>query len=360
MELLKGEVIEAIKDEPDRKVRATLKGAEVAKMAAVGRHQVGKNEIEIVALSPIAGGVSVLARVFDEDGQQMGFGPDGSVDIERFLIFNPPIFVPDGTRTPDLVNGTPGRSNYKEDPVAALAYVIAHTAKISAKKGKIVEGKIGNTTSTFFPTLDGRRFRNGATEAFATARAGADTGGSNGDTDNVGPEWRASAVLNQYGGNVLARMFFTFDTSAIPDTDEVSAASFSWKTDLATNGLGGPGVGCCSWNGTENFAVANWGDTPYNTAFPYGSINTDGATYNDIEFLAAGIAAINKSGDTMIGFRDMSDLTNVEPTWSINGEDRTKTFFSEFSGGTTDDPKLTVVHAAASGPAASRRIINAG
>lgn len=348
MDILRGVIGNAIKDEPDVSVRASFKGREIAKLDAVGIHQVGSEEIEILSVNAIHGGVEVFARVWDADGNQRGFGLDGSVDIERFRIFNPPIFVPDGTRTPDLVNGTEGRSNYKEDPLAAVLHVVAHSAKKAARPGTIIRGKIGNTTSTFFPSLDGRWYRAGValSEDFATIRAGAGTGGSNSETEAVSPSLASTAVSGEYGTNAgMSRTGIAWDTSALPDTDDISSATFSWKSDLSTPEDLGGALGLSSWDGTEGFELANWGSTQFCSDFAFASINTDGATYNDIPLNASGIAAISKSGTTRFGFRLNYDIVNGSPTWSALTSDRTKTFFSEYSGGTTDDPKLTVVHA---------------
>src|SRR3989344_2016473 len=49
---------------------------------------------EIQSVQKIEGGIEILARAW-KDGKQLGFGKDGSVEIERFKIFNPPILVDD-------------------------------------------------------------------------------------------------------------------------------------------------------------------------------------------------------------------------------------------------------------------------
>jgi len=43
--------------------------------------------VEIVEQRTIPSGIEVFARAWNENGQ-IGFGPDGTVDIERFKIFN--------------------------------------------------------------------------------------------------------------------------------------------------------------------------------------------------------------------------------------------------------------------------------
>ena len=46
-------------------------------------------------IEEIEGGIQIFAQAWNLDGTQVGFGKDGTVDIERFQIINPPILVPD-------------------------------------------------------------------------------------------------------------------------------------------------------------------------------------------------------------------------------------------------------------------------
>ena len=86
--------------------RADIKGREIAKIDTVSRTKRGGYDIEIVSMKAIVGGVEVFARAWDAKGNQIGFGRDGTVDIERFRIFNPPILVDDpaGTVERTIVN----------------------------------------------------------------------------------------------------------------------------------------------------------------------------------------------------------------------------------------------------------------
>ena len=77
------------------KERADIKGHEIAEIGALSRLTHGAYDIEVVSMEAIDGGVAVFARAWDKSGQQIGFGKQGTVDIERFLIYNPPILVPD-------------------------------------------------------------------------------------------------------------------------------------------------------------------------------------------------------------------------------------------------------------------------
>src|SRR3989344_4431957 len=139
-------------------VRASIKGKEISKIKELERTRRDKYEIEIVKMQSIRGGVIVFARAW-ENGVQIGFGSDGTVDIERFIIHNPPILVDDpngeiirtGTNS---VTGEITERHLREDKLEALLQSLEHT--ISVKKEKfgpenIIAGKVGNTTSTFYP-----------------------------------------------------------------------------------------------------------------------------------------------------------------------------------------------------------------
>jgi YD repeat-containing protein len=101
--------------------RADIKGQQIAKIGPVARVTHGNYDIQIVSMSPITQCVAVFARAWDRSGQQIGFGPGGVVDIERFLIYNPPILVPDasGTIVRMYVNSFTGKKTtqaFREDP----------------------------------------------------------------------------------------------------------------------------------------------------------------------------------------------------------------------------------------------------
>jgi len=116
-------------------------------------------EIEIIEVNIIEGGVEVFARAWNENGQ-IGFGKDGTVDIERFRIFNPPVLVADdngniergGEFLDSIQEDSPFRY-YREDAEEALLQSLEQTINTISKHGssKIVSGKRGNTTTTFYP-----------------------------------------------------------------------------------------------------------------------------------------------------------------------------------------------------------------
>ena len=145
------------------KEKSQIKSFEIAKLKHSGIYdslQYG-TKIEIIGevkAIEINGqhGIELFARAW-RGTQQLGFGADGSVEIERFRIFNPPILVDDPNGTiirewTDIITKEIKQRKLREDPIEAIRQVISHNAKIVGKdNGKIVTGKVGNTTSTFFP-----------------------------------------------------------------------------------------------------------------------------------------------------------------------------------------------------------------
>src|SRR3990167_5280120 len=131
--------------------KATLKGKELAKIGTVVKQNVKSSgadyDIEVVSMNPIDGGVEVFARVWNPGGTQIGFGKDGTVDIERFVVINPPILVPDPNGDITRISEF-GNYNLREDPKEAILQVLSHTVLVKKQKfndSKIILNKIGNT-----------------------------------------------------------------------------------------------------------------------------------------------------------------------------------------------------------------------
>ena len=76
--------------------RANIKAAEIVSSNPEGSYQDTTYglTVEIQSVNKIEGGIEVFARAW-KGAQQVGFGNDGTVEIERFRIFNPPVLVPD-------------------------------------------------------------------------------------------------------------------------------------------------------------------------------------------------------------------------------------------------------------------------
>lgn len=223
-----------------------------------------------------------------------------------------------------------------------------------------------DTTSTFFPdpnvestSVDGYVLRAGVNQTFTDIRSGAGNGASD-SADGLffrGAAVSATATLNQYG--TLYRSIYLFDTSAIPDSDTISSATFSivgGNGDGKSNGLGSLDFSLVASTPASNTALANadygnLGTTRYATDIAYASFTSDGSTYNDMALNATGLANVTATGVTKFGARLANDVDNSDPTWSSGAESGYEVLYADTTG-TTKDPKLVVVHASA-----SRRII---
>ena len=324
------------------KERAELKSAEIVKLPPLGifTEAAFGLTLEIQAVNKIEGGIEMLARAW-KGTKQLGFGKDGSVEIERFRIFNPPIMVPDGTKREEvdqLTGKVHLRDNFKEDPREATLQTLAHIVSIVGKDGSnIVVGKVGNTTSTFYPSSDTSIYALDPTWAGArgaltgTLRAGA-----------ISYLQESDAGVNY----VIERYFATLDTAAIPDTDAISSATLS----VYVVGLPGtPERTIRAYDSTHSdTVVADDFDLRGSNLWSSNSIVRTTATlnaYNDLTFNATGIAGINKTGNTKLSIVGNLDAANTDPGDEV--DDPCISFSNSTEAGTAQDPKLVVVHAAA-------------
>lgn len=325
-------------------------------------------EVEVTKTEPIDGGVQVFARVWSE-GKQVGFGPDGTVDIERFTFINPPILVPDEKGDvvreyrryqPDNTYAT-STEYYREDPTQAiLQWFFVNISRLENAhfaSTKIVAGKVGNTTSTFYSAaaanspIDGWVQRSVAGNTWTQTRDGTGTLTNNNGDFQFGQAEYCTVCGNRY---IITRNVLLFDTSSIPDTDVISSADisvYSTGTGDSTNGDGSNffSVTTAATNALANgdYNIANWGTTAFSTSKALSSIASTG--YYTWSLNSSGISNISKTGISYFGERADKDAANTTPVSRGYMLMRSVDFT-----GTTNDPYLTVEHAAA----ATRRIIN--
>jgi hypothetical protein len=333
--------------------KADIKSTEMAKIAPQSYSKDGI-QVEIMSIEKVEGGVSVYARAWD-DGIPIGF-VDGTVEIEHFVIYNPPILVsdPNGTYEKVYIDSSGAKHSffYREDLEEALKQVLTQIIKVSGTPGSnVVPGKTGNTTSTFFPSagtvepVDGFIRRNDVTETWAAIQVAT---GNNAIASD--PTWaagiRGSATTDRW--RQIIRSITGFDTSAI-GIDTISSATLSaygsHKDNPTTFGLSMviDHTIPASTSNLENadFDVSGWDSVRQSdTAISFNSWSTSG--YNDFPINATGIAKINKTGLTWFGWRADKDLDNSEPTWS-NTEVNAGAHAADATG-TSQDPMLVVVH----------------
>lgn len=148
----------------------------------------------------------------------------------------------------------------------------------------------------------------------------------------------------------LWRTHVLFDTSSIPNTDEVISATMSIHGSAKTDGLSTtPGLNMVTSLSASNTALVA-GDHPditttlqSDTTIAYSSFSITG--YNDFVLNAAGRGNINKTGASKFAIRINYDLADSPiPNWVQNAQS-SFTAISADTAGTSTDPKLVVVHA---------------
>jgi RHS repeat-associated protein len=226
-----------------------------------------------------------------------------------------------------------------------------------------VSGSSGAVTSTFYPDPGTAGPTGSATleratnfigeQVWSSLRAGAGTYASSTDNPNRLAGMKGGISMNQWV--TLSRAIFSFDTSAIPDNDIITSATFSLygsaKSDGGIRLLPDINLYEATAASSYNFTTANFaqmGAVPLSTAITYAGWSTTG--YNRFVLNAAGLANISKTGVTKFGTRNAKyDAANVTPIWSENAPHFLQGYLSQ-EAGTAKDPMLVVVHAAPSPP----------
>lgn len=336
----------------------SIKSKEIFDNAKKGKFKKNNMEIEIVNIEQIDGGVQVFAKAW-KNGNPVGFGADGSVEIERFRIFNPPLLVddPNGTIT-RTITAPDGRilvRTLREDPYEALKQVLKHNISLIGKEGtNIFPGKVGNTTDTYYPnpnvevtSVDGYIENYADPGTCTTMQAEA-----NGTTANDA----GTNVIAQYSDNGtdcnIQRGITLFDSSSIPDTDTVSSAILSLR-GLFIGNTNSYNTRIVTSAPASNTALAigdysTLGTTSLANEIAVGSFSTTG--YND--YTLTDLTKVSKTGVSKFGFRLTGDISAASPTGANYAQAA-----SADTAGTTSDPKLVVVHAASAAPARPKMII---
>ncbi|MFN3692674.1 MAG: LamG-like jellyroll fold domain-containing protein [Candidatus Paceibacteria bacterium] len=363
----------------DASEKATLKGQMIAEKVISGRRVDRKEfKIDLFGVEPIDGGLQVYLRAFDAQGNQLGFGKDGTIDIERFKIYNPPISVPDGTYRDEEIEKLSGGTqiikspNFKDDPEEALYQVLEQTIKLTGKSGtKIVPKKIGRTTSVFYPdanpessSVDGWTQYESTQISWSAIRTANGTG--SGDTDATRYVLAAAAGTATSTFNNLRRGIFVFNTAPIADTDYISGATLSF---VATAKGDHDAI-------NERFANLTSASTASNVAiaasdYQSQSVHTtklstdksikydivaDSSTYTDWTLNSDGLANISTSSVSKFGLRFVEDISSTTMPWN-SGYNYGISIRLADTANTSLDPKLVVEHSATSSPVATTTTI---
>lgn len=353
------------------KEQATIKGQEIAKIGSVARTNVkfsdADYDIEIVSMNPIDGGVEVLVRAWDSNGQ-VGFGKDGSVDIERFRIFNPPILIDDPNGDIIQDNGKFGIRKLREDTQKAILQSLVHTISVKKQKfgaDKIIFGKVGNTTTTVYSTAggDGKVLKDSTTWAGARDVATGDAANKTNAVENFAISYHDDVPTYE-----IVRGFFPFGVSGVTNGDTVNSAVLSLfglsKTDQDNDGNDYISITESRQASATDLTTADF--DAYQTTLFAANLDIGDASiiaYNDFTLNASGITYLQSAIDgtsfiadqAMFTTREGHDVAN-DPITDI-GADTTNTLVGYMAdqAGTTNDPKLVIEHAAVGGGGVFRR-----
>lgn len=343
------------------KEQAKIKGQEIAKVDFRGEYisQEYGIKIDIQSIKTIESGVEVMARAW-KGKKQLGFGADGSVEIERFRLINPPINTADGTtRIETYEKGIQATvNNFKEDPAQTIRNVIVHIASTHGQEDtQIVKGKAGNTVTAVYPLsgtgtapIDGYAEQvYGSGETFASLRSGSGTG-SNETGNKIWVSLHARNAVNPNLFEILRRSIIGFPTNAI-GTDNVSIATISMHPTNLNTALGDTDISFTEVTPVDELSVENadyniakYADTHLVTGQAISTLDT--GAYEVWILNATGRDYINGSGNTIfsmrLGFEIDDDFDNT-----YGGDWWTGIATSsadETAGGTDQDPLLTMTH----------------
>ena len=325
----------------DRRERARLKGLAFSTVALTGqtfRHgQLTLHVIDGVRDEGLTANDSAVVSVrvrLERNGRD--WTPD---HLNPIRIVNPPTLVPDPAGPIDL--GRRGR--YREDMAAAVMQTLRDLPERevwarAADRTGLGPAAEGTTTTVYSDTADG--LNQNSSTVYLTARSGGGTFQVR--TTNTQEEGGQTFATPNY---IFQELMFGWDTSAIDDADTVSAAVVDlWLlTDLSTT------------DHTQELRLHDWGATLTSADFVAGadlgsktllaSIATSGIgatgaykTFTDV----AMPANVNKTGFTRVVLCTDRMRNADVPT----GNERMDWSMADTSG-TTNDPKLTVTHAAA-------------
>jgi len=216
-----------------------------------------------------------------------------------------------------------------------------------------------DTTSTFYPdphtettSCDGVSYygTSGST-SWSTAH---DTGtGTYGGADGlVSGTYHGNWIFYDAGNWLrISRCFLLFDTSALPDGDDISAVTlgvyFEDQDTAHDTGTNAKFYVTSSTPASNTDITAADYDQVGTTKFNAGLQNTSVTTgaINTISLNDSGIAAVSKTSITKLGMRMGYDIDNINPGYSFSDSGIGGNMRFADNSGTASDPILTVTHA---------------
>ena len=215
----------------------------------------------------------------------------------------------------------------------------------------------GFLTLTVYPdpnpettSVDGYVYRSVAEESWATIIAGAGNTASDTATNAYGFDMLAGTTTNLW--TRVIRGIYLFDTSALGDTDTISAAVMSVRGNNKQDAnVATPTTDVYTSTPASNTALAigDYGQTgsisQTGSPMTYAGWSTTG--YNDFTLNATGRGNVSKTAVSKFALRNANyDVAAVLPPWASGGRSFVGGIGAD-TAGTTTDPKLVVTHSAA-------------
>jgi hypothetical protein len=219
-----------------------------------------------------------------------------------------------------------------------------------------VKGKIGNTTDTFYPVAGANSPADGWTTANddpwqkTWAQIITENGTNSFPSDSAGYVLLAGAS-NVSRWQQITVIHLMFDTSAL-GTDTVDSGTLSQYGTAKSNNFNSaydPKLGLIISNpaNTNNIVNADHQTRTKtrqcDTDITYAGFNAAG--YNNFTLNTAGKASVNKTGVSKFALTNGSDIDNADPGNQANKIFQLSFYMADQTG-TTNDPKLVVVHTA--------------
>lgn len=195
------------------------------------------------------------------------------------------------------------------------------------------------STTTVYPSTADGYLVSGSNVSYATARSGGEVWGINNTAKDMWvDQYKAGSYFVCHSG------YLDFDTSSIPDTDEISAVTLSLYAIQAYGSPGALEVYAYDWG--EELTFADWiagADVAAMTLLASYSGTWSGGAYRALTSETAFKAAINKTGVTRLFLCTTNFRTGSAPS------DRDGYTFYATEKGTTYRPKLVIEHAPPAG-----------
>ncbi len=353
------------------KAKVRVKAKEICKVNHIGKTKKGKLEIEITAINEIDGGVEVFARAWNGK-KQIGFGKDGTVDLERFVFKNPPILVEDPNgdivRETEIIDSATGETTIltrklREDPKEAILQALEHTISVKKQKfddKKIIKGKIGNTTTTFYPdadpetdSFDGSTYGNNWNTTWSTVRD--QTGNGTYCRDDLAQSnsgYSAATRRHNPLGYETAHSIYTFAYN-LTDGDNIDSATFSVYVTAKDNAENDGNdyialvqqtrrTGAQTAIATTDHEIEYYEGDKLASDIDIGDITT--SAYNDWALNATGLALLSASGDDeYIHFGHIEGHDWADDAMTTYGDNMIFNYYAD-QAGTANDPKLVIEH----------------